>query len=144
MEYKNSLALQRVSTLTPRELEVAELLAWGASKKEVPLLLDVLPGKQPISVHTVENITTSIFSKLKIQKVSELCVIYFCTRFNISMSLSPIKRNLWVITFILLLTPEILSLTDTLRPVTSMRSISVRTRTSSRRLSSKDYYYGLE
>lgn len=143
MEYKNSLALQRVSTLTPRELEVAELLAWGASKKEIPILLHVQPGRKPISVHTVENITTSIFSKLKIQKVSELCVVYFCTRFNISMTLSPIKRGILVITFLLLLTPEILSMSDTQRTNTSIRIVSTRGRSSVRR-SSKEYYYGFE
>ena len=61
---------QRLALLTPRESEVAELLAWGASKKEIPDLLVIPEGKLPISVHTVENLTTSIYAKLHIQKVS--------------------------------------------------------------------------
>ena len=79
MEYNNNYYLQRLTSLTPREKEIAELLAWGASKKEIPDLLSCIPGRQPISVHTVDNITANIYAKLHIQKVSELCVIYFCS-----------------------------------------------------------------
>lgn len=80
--------------LTNRELQVAELLAWGASKKEIPDLLPTKPGRLPISVRTVEVLTKSIYQKLSIQKVNELSVWYFCTHFNISMDLSPIRRQL--------------------------------------------------
>ena len=44
---------QRLAMLTPRESEIAELLAWGASKKEIPDLLTIPGGQPPISVHTV-------------------------------------------------------------------------------------------
>lgn len=88
--------------LTKRELQVAELLAWGASKKEVPDLLPIKQGKKPISVRTVEVLTKSIYEKLHIQKVNELSVWYFCTHFHISMDLNPLMRR--IVAAILLLT----------------------------------------
>lgn len=88
--------------LTKREFQVAELLAWGASKKEVPDLLPLKPGHEPISVRTVEVLTKSIYEKLRIQKVNELSVWYFCTHFHISMDLNPLRRR--IVTAILLLT----------------------------------------
>lgn len=47
--------------LTRREGEVAELLAWGASKKEVAERLF-------ISARTVENTARNIYAKIGIQK----------------------------------------------------------------------------
>ncbi len=47
--------------LTPRETEVAELLAWGAAKKEVA-------DRYYISVRTVENTARNIYEKVDIQK----------------------------------------------------------------------------
>ncbi|MDR1652884.1 MAG: helix-turn-helix transcriptional regulator [Prevotellaceae bacterium] len=71
--------------LTKREAEIAELLAWGAAKKEVA-------NKLYISTRTVENTARSIFEKINIQKATELCVWWFCTKFDISFDLSPVKR----------------------------------------------------
>ena len=134
---------QRLAMLTPRESEIAELLAWGASKKEIPDLLTIPGGQPPISVHTVENITTSIYSKLQIQKVSELCTIYFCSRFHISMDLSPIKRRLAVFVLLVMLLPELCNTsTAMLRPSRIQRTAS-RVQRLSRR-TSKDYIYGIE
>lgn len=133
---------QRLALLTPRESEVAELLAWGASKKEIPDLLVIPEGKLPISVHTVENLTTSIYAKLHIQKVSELCAIYFCSRFHISLELSPIKRRLTVAVLLLLLIPEICNAsTEMLRPPRVSRTHRVQRQY---RRTSKDYIYGFE
>lgn len=73
--------------LTKRETQVAELLAWGAEKKRVA-------EKLFISVHTVENTVRNIYSKLEIQKATELCVWWFCTRFDIPASLSPLRKAL--------------------------------------------------
>lgn len=73
--------------LTTREQEVAELLAWGAAKKEIP-------DKLGVSYKMVDKATQNIYKKLGIQKVSELCVTYFTQKFNISMDFSPLKRSL--------------------------------------------------
>lgn len=71
--------------LTPREGEVAELLAWGASKKEVA-------AKLFISARTVENTARNIYAKIGIQKATELCVWWFCTKCGVPVSLDPLKR----------------------------------------------------
>ena len=47
--------------LSRRETEVAHLLAWGASKKEVADMLF-------ISTRTVENTARNIYAKVGIQK----------------------------------------------------------------------------
>ena len=72
--------------LTIREREVTELLAWGATKKEVATHLF-------ISERTVENHTRSIFGKTGCTKVNQLSAWWFCTRFHIPLSLSPLARK---------------------------------------------------
>jgi DNA-binding CsgD family transcriptional regulator len=74
--------------LTKREAEIAELLAWGAAKKEVANTLY-------ISTRTVENTARNIYEKIAIQKATELCVWWFCTHCGVSFSLSPIKRSIF-------------------------------------------------
>lgn len=121
--------------LTKRELEVAEYLAWGASKKEVSDLLPQKKGKGPISVRTVEVLTKSIYEKLGIQKVSELSVWYFCTHYNISLDLSPLKRRVATMSLLLLVAlMEVTTSSDFVRPAplraskSAMRSGARKTR----------------
>lgn len=71
--------------LSKRETQVAELLAWGASKKEVA-------SKLFVSTRTVENTARNIYAKLGIQKATELCVWWFCTKCGVPVSLDPLKR----------------------------------------------------
>lgn len=73
---------REINELTPREREVAELIAWGACKKEIARHLC-------ISVHTVENHTRNIYEKVGLSKANELSAWWFCTRFNISFTLAP-------------------------------------------------------
>lgn len=68
--------------LSRRETEVAHLLAWGASKKEVADILF-------ISTRTVENTARNIYAKVGIQKATELCVWWFCTKHNV-----PVKTHI--------------------------------------------------
>ena len=109
-----------MNTLTKRERQVAELLAWGASKKEVPDLLRKLYGGHEISVHTVENIARNIYAKLHLNKASELSAWYFCECHQVDDSLSPIKRlrqTVLGVVLLVLLTPQVLGLDDqALRP----------------------------
>lgn len=106
--------------LTRRELQVAELIAWGASKKEVPDLLPVKPGRQPIAIRTVENTVRNIYEKLGIQKVNELSAWYFCTHYQISLDLSPLKRKIAAFCFLMIIIPaEFYSSTDFVRPAAS-------------------------
>lgn len=71
--------------LTKRETEVAELLAWGAAKKEVA-------DRLFISTRTVENTARSIYTKTGVQKATELCVWWFCSKCGVTPSLDPLKR----------------------------------------------------
>lgn len=71
--------------LTKRENQVAELLAWGAAKKEVA-------EKLFISTRTVENTARSIYAKTGVQKATELCVWWFCAKCGVPASLDPLKR----------------------------------------------------
>lgn len=71
--------------LTRRESEVAELLAWGAAKKEVA-------DRLFISTRTVENTARNIYAKTGVQKATELCVWWFCSKCGVAPSLDPLKR----------------------------------------------------
>jgi len=73
------------AVLTRREQQIAELLAWGAAKKEVADLLNISP-------RTVENTARHIYEKIGIQKATELCVYWFCAKCGVSPSLDPLKR----------------------------------------------------
>lgn len=80
--------------LTPREGEIAELLAWGASKKEIA-------DRLFISARTVENTARNIYAKIGIQKATELCVWWFCTKCGVPVSLDPLKRAFIATTLLL-------------------------------------------
>jgi DNA-binding CsgD family transcriptional regulator len=88
--------------LTKRESEVAELIAWGLCKKEVANLLFV-------SERTIENHARNIYLKIGCGKVNELSAWWFCTRFNISFDLSPLKRSLLSCALLVVMMPQILN-----------------------------------
>ena len=73
--------------LTQREREITELIAWGATKKEVATHLF-------ISERTVENHARNIYEKIGCNKVNELSAWWFCFRFRIPMALSPLARGI--------------------------------------------------
>lgn len=74
--------MKQKAKLTARESQIAELIAWGASKKEVAEHLF-------ISVRTVENHVRAIFDKINCTCATELSAWWFCNRFNISYLLAP-------------------------------------------------------
>ncbi len=90
--------MNATATLTPREREIGELLAWGAAKKEVADMLS-------ISESTVANTSRSIYEKLAIQKATELSVWFFCTRFSIPFNMSPLKKAIASAILILAMLP---------------------------------------
>lgn len=85
--------------LSPREGEIAELLAWGASKKEVA-------DRLFISARTVENTARNIYQKIGIQKATELCVWWFCTKCGVPVSLDPLKRAFIAIVLLISFVPR--------------------------------------
>lgn len=92
--------------LSQRETEVAEYLAWGASKKEVA-------EKLFISTRTVENTARNIYAKIGIQKATELCVWWFCNKCGVPVSLDPLKRAFIATVLLIALIPyEVFGQTD--------------------------------
>lgn len=89
-----------VADLTKRESEIAELFAWGASKKDVA-------NRLFISERTVENHARNIYAKVGCQKINELCAWWFCTRFHISFDLSPLKRKVIAGVSLILMMPQV-------------------------------------
>lgn len=84
-----------IAKLTKREIQVAELIAWGATKKDVM-------NKLFISEHTVENHTRHIYEKTGVTKATELSAWWFCKHFNISLDLSPLKRKVLAYSLLML------------------------------------------
>lgn len=86
--------------LTKRESEIAELFAWGASKKDIA-------NRLYISQRTVENHTRNIYEKIGCSKVNELSAWWFCTTFHISFSLSPLKRKVIALSLLAVILPKV-------------------------------------
>lgn len=103
--------------LTRRESEIAELIAWGATKKEIAQWLF-------ISERTVENHVRNIYDKTGCSKVNELSAWWFCKHFNISFKLSPIKRNIITTILIVIMIPQLFNLDN----------VAIRTRTNTSRV----------
>lgn len=85
--------------LTKREAEIAELIAWGASKGEIA-------ARCFISERTVENHCRNIFAKAGVTKATELSAWWFCTSFHLSFDLSPMVRKTMAILMLALLIPD--------------------------------------
>ncbi len=109
--------MDNAKSLTKRESEIAELFAWGASKKDVAKRLF-------ISERTVENHTRNIYEKTGCSKVNELSAWWFCKTFHISFELSPFKRNAITMVMIMLMIPQIMDFDN----------MAIRTRTNSCRV----------
>lgn len=112
--------------LTKREAQIAELLAWGAAKKEVADHLK-------LSTRTIENTARNIYQKLEIQKATELSVWYFCTHFNISFELNPIKRTIIAVIFMITILPYEISGNDIYKRTNRRRNTRIEVRAPRRR-----------
>ena len=119
--------------LSRREYQVAELIAWGAAKKEIPDMLQKLYGGVQISVRTVENIVRNIYDKLHINKANELSALWFCRYYGVDEDLSPIKqlrRTVYSLLFLVIILPQTCNIDQALRPsrTRTVRIERVRTR----------------
>lgn len=125
--------------LTPRETQVAELLAWGAAKKEVA-------DRLFISTRTVENTARNIYEKIGIQKATELCVWWFCTHCGVSFELNPLKRGIIAAFLLMIILPyEFLGKNDILRtfrskPVAKVAKVGCRGRRNDNDLDLTNYF----
>lgn len=119
--------------LSRREYQVAELIAWGAAKKEIPEMLQKLYGGAQISIRTVENIVRRIYEKLHIGKANELSALWFCKYYGVDEKLSPIKQlrnTIYSLIFLIIMIPQICNLDQAVRP---SRTRAVRTERMQRR-----------
>jgi DNA-binding CsgD family transcriptional regulator len=112
--------------LTRRESEVAELLAWGAAKKEVA-------DKLFISTRTVENTARSIYAKTGVQKATELCVWWFCSKCGVPTSLDPLKRAFIALFLLVVFIPRELTASGDIFRVGRGGTRTARVKTSRRR-----------
>jgi DNA-binding CsgD family transcriptional regulator len=129
-----------LSKLTTREYEIAELFAWGASKKEVANHLNV-------SERTVENHARNIYGKIGCGKVNELSAWWFCTKFNISFDLSPLKRFMITCVFLSILSIPMVKCDDIVRVFRTRTNTTRTTRTGRslrRRFEVDEYVFDIE
>jgi len=127
--------MNQYATLTKRENEIAELIAWGATKKDIA-------NKLFISARTVENTARSIYEKTGVTKSNELSAWWFCTRFHISFDLSPLRRCLTAIILLVILIPrEFMSDHSTIRTFKSKR---IECRARSKRRGSDDNVFDFD
>jgi DNA-binding CsgD family transcriptional regulator len=121
--------------LTRRENEIAEYLAWGASYKEIANQLF-------ISTRTVETTARNVKNKVGVNKVTELSSWWFCTHFNISLELSPLKRSLVSCVFLLLFSVfEYSTNHDAIRSMRGRNNETRETREARRVRKESDYLF---
>lgn len=77
--------MKDAATLSIRETQIAEMIAWGQSKKEIS-------SKLFISERTVENHTRTIYKKVGVSKSNELSAWWFCKHYNIPKIESPVFK----------------------------------------------------
>ena len=86
----------KATTLSPAEMEIAERIALGESKKEVA-------DHTFRSVYTVETTVKNIYEKLGFSKISELVLWYCGQKFNISLQISETKRKVFALALLTLI-----------------------------------------
>ena len=118
--------MNRDAKLTKRESQIAELIAWGLGKKDVANQLF-------ISERTVENHARNIYVKTGCGKVNELSAWWFCTRFNISFELSPLRKKIVSLCMLFILMPQIYGNCDDVVRHTKTRTSNVRSCRSRRK-----------
>jgi len=109
-------------------MQILELLAWGAERKEIPGLLQKQFGGKEISVNTVNNTIANIYSKLSLQNEKELAAYYFVNYQGVPASKDPLKqlrRAIYAILFLIILLPQITNLDQMLRPSNAKATLGI-------------------
>lgn len=81
------------TTLSPREMEMVELTAFGLAQKEIA-------SKLRISDHTVDVTIRKAKEKLHIQKSTELAAWYFIKKYALQIDLPQVKRSMISLSFL--------------------------------------------
>jgi len=91
--------MKEFNPLSKRELEVSELLVFGATCQDAANSLF-------LSIDTIITHKKNIYRKLNIRKETELSKWYFCRRFNISINIKPIAQSIVALAMLFLLGGE--------------------------------------
>lgn len=75
--------MKDAATLSHVQAQIAELIAWGGSKKQIAEKLNM-------PIRTVEGHTRDIYNKVGVSKSNELSAWWFCTRYNIPFTDYPL------------------------------------------------------
>lgn len=97
-----------MNTLTNREMEVADLMAWGCSAEEAADKLNVSP-------FTIKNTLRKVYNKLGFNKVNELGAYVFCTKYGVSIAndrVGNVKRAVISLSMLALLSFHIFTTND--------------------------------
>lgn len=97
-----------MNTLTNREMEVADLMAWGCSTDEAADKLNVSP-------FTIKNTLRKIYNKLGFNKVNELAAYIFCTKYGVNVSndrVGNVKRAIMSLSMLALLIFQVFTSTN--------------------------------
>lgn len=76
LEILRQMIIEQEQQLTTRQSEIAKLLAWGFTKKEIANTLS-------ISELTVENLARVIYKKANVNSVGQLSAWWFCKNYDI-------------------------------------------------------------
>jgi hypothetical protein len=117
--------------LPPALRDVADLYAWGNTKKEIAM-------KRGKSFYTIDQQVRTLFEKAGVRKDTEFTAWYFCSRFCISFDLSPLKKTIISACFLALFSITFLHETDCFR-VRASRSFRTSQRNLRRR--TEDYIF---
>lgn len=105
--------------LSRREREIAEMLAWGATKKEIS-------GQLFIADKTVDNHTSNIYQKTGCNKATELSAWWFCNEYHIPVTLSPRVKKLLATFLLIFYLGSVTGISGHLRPRTDQQRHTAR------------------
>lgn len=110
--------------LTKREEQVAEMMAWGVSRKNMPYLFEKVWGKK-LSLPTIDVISQRVFRKLGISKNIEVVVWYHKHYRGIDLGTSPFAKYLGAFLLGLFLTTQLQTTDNMVRVRNSNRIVRV-------------------
>lgn len=94
--------------LTDRETQVAEIIAWGGSRKEVA-------GHLGIKTMTVANHQRNIYEKAEVRSLNQLAAWWFCAKHGISTTLNPLAPVIALLMFFITLADQLTPGNDMIR-----------------------------
>ncbi|MBS5624664.1 MULTISPECIES: response regulator transcription factor [Butyricimonas] len=126
-------------SLTDREREIAELITWGASYKEVACILN-------LSVETVKEHIKHIKMKLGINKATEIGAYIFCTEYDVPVHRDKLGRIRNIVAAITCVLAFILVEYQQLNVIrtTTTRNVRISAKSRQARRGKNDYYFAYE